>query len=85
MKGLRTTEWQLQHSHEGVKYSTGNIVNNIVVTVCGAMWVLEILGSLCKVYDCLLSVHLKRIQNTLKVKNTIKKLKCRQYCESGWG
>ena len=32
-----------------VNYSTGNRVNNIRITVYGAMWVLEILGGLlCK-------------------------------------
>ena len=37
-----------------VKYSVGNAVSNIVVTMYGARWVLEISeGTLCKVYDCL--------------------------------
>ena len=43
--------WWLQNSHEDVKYGLGNVVNNTVVTMYGAVWVLEI--SLCKVCDCL--------------------------------
>ena len=42
VKGLRSTHWQLQNSHRNVKYSMGNIVNNIVITMCGARWVPEI-------------------------------------------
>ena len=43
-----------QNSHEDVKYSIGNVVNNIVRTVYGTRWVPEISGgTLCKVYDCL--------------------------------
>ena len=38
----------------GVRYSTGNIVNHIVVTMYGAKWVLELSGgSLCKLYNYL--------------------------------
>ena len=33
VKGLRSTDWQLQNSHGGIKYSTGNTVNNIVTNV----------------------------------------------------
>ena len=32
-KGLRSTNWLLQNSHGGVKYSIGNIVNNIPITI----------------------------------------------------
>ena len=40
-----------------VKYSIGNIVNNIVKTMCGARWVLEISGgALRKVYDHLITL-----------------------------
>ena len=55
MKGLRSsTNWWLQNSHEDVKYSIGDIVNNIVIIMHGARWVLEIVGGmLCNVYDCL--------------------------------
>ena len=36
------------------KVQLGNIVNDIVITVRGARWALEISrGPLCKVYDCL--------------------------------
>ena len=49
VKGLRSTNWQLQSSHGDVNYSVGNIVNNIVVTMYGARWILEISGgTLCK-------------------------------------
>ena len=52
--GIRGTNWQLQNSHEDVRYSIGNVVNNIVITKYGASLLLEISrGSLCKVYDCL--------------------------------
>ena len=33
---IRSTNGQLQNSHEDVKYSIGNIVNHIVITVYGA-------------------------------------------------
>ena len=33
MKGLRSTNWLLQNSHGNVKYSIGDTVNNIVITV----------------------------------------------------
>ena len=35
VKGLRNTNW-LQNSHRNVKFSIGNIVNNIVVAIYGA-------------------------------------------------
>ena len=41
VKELRSTNWQLQNSHRDVKYSIGNMVNNIVITMCGARWVLD--------------------------------------------
>ena len=57
MKGLRSTNWQSQSFCEDVKYSIGNIVNNIVTTMYGARWVVEISGgTLCKVHDCLATV-----------------------------
>ena len=33
VKGLRSTNWLLQNSHGNVKYSIGDTVNNIVITV----------------------------------------------------
>ena len=37
-----------------VKYSIGNIINNITITIYGAKWVFEISErALCKVYDYL--------------------------------
>ena len=39
------------NSHGDVKFSIGNIVNNIVITMYGARWVLELSrGSLCILY-----------------------------------
>lgn len=43
VKGLRTTDWQLQNSQGDEKYSIGNLVNYVVTTMCGARRVLEIL------------------------------------------
>ena len=43
VKGLRTTNW-LQNGPEDVKYSMRNIVNNVVITMHNARWVLEISG-----------------------------------------
>ena len=40
VKGLRSTDWWLQNSHGDVKYSIGDILSNIVITMYGAMWVL---------------------------------------------
>ena len=50
VKGIRSTDWYLQNNHGDIKYSIGNIVNNILINMCGARWVLEILGeSLVKI------------------------------------
>ena len=50
MKGLRSTDRQLQNGHGDGKHSIGNVV----ITVCGAGWVLEMSGGpLWKEYDCL--------------------------------
>ena len=38
-----------------VKYSIENVINNTVITMYGARWVLEIPGeTLCEEYDCLI-------------------------------
>lgn len=50
-EGLRSTDWKLQNSHGDVKYTTGNIVNNIIMY--GARWILEIGKLLCKLYGYL--------------------------------
>ena len=34
----------IKNSHGNVKYSTGEIVNNAVMTMYGARWVLDLLG-----------------------------------------
>ena len=44
VKGLGSTDGQLQNSRGDVKYSTGSIVNNVVITMYGAGLVLEISG-----------------------------------------
>ena len=43
MKGWKSANWQLQNNHGDAKYSTGNIVNNIVISMCGVRWVLDLL------------------------------------------
>lgn len=54
VKGLNSTNWKLQNSHGDIKHSLGNTVNNTVITISGARWVLELLGRMLgKVYDCL--------------------------------
>ena len=42
MQGLRSTDWKLLNSHGDIKYSIGNIVNNIAISIYSARWVLEI-------------------------------------------
>lgn len=32
-KRLRNTNWQLDNSYVDIKYSTGNIINNIIITL----------------------------------------------------
>ena len=39
-KGLRC----YKNSRKDVKYSIGNVLNNIVITVYGVGWVLDLLG-----------------------------------------
>ena len=54
VKGLGSTHWSLRNSHGDVKYSIGNTVSNIIITVWCASWALELSGeTLCKVYDYL--------------------------------
>ena len=36
--GIEKNRGSVTNSHENVKYSTGNIVNNIAVTVPGGSW-----------------------------------------------
>ena len=52
VKGLRSTNWQSQNSHGHVKYSLGSIASNIVITMFGVRWVLDLLGwLLSKLYN----------------------------------
>ena len=53
-----------------LKYSTGNIVNDTVMTVHGAKWVLNISGDHFVKYliTYLLAVHLKLTQNNIECK-----------------
>ena len=39
VKAFRNTNWQLQNSHKGIKYSIRNIVKNIVMSIYGVRWV----------------------------------------------
>ena len=75
-KWLRSMNWNFQSSHEGVKYSIGNIVNSIRIIKYGARWVLEIsLGTLWKVYDCLTTMLYTRNQYKNNIVNCNWKLK----------
>ena len=51
-EGIRKYKLVVTNSPGGGKYSTGNIVSNIVTTVYSARGMLEI-GGLCKVYGFL--------------------------------
>lgn len=42
-KEVEYTNWYLQNSHRDVKYSIWNTAN-IIVTMYGAKWVLDLLG-----------------------------------------
>ena len=44
VKGLRSTNSQLENSHGDVKYGIRNIVNYIVITMYDARLVLDLLG-----------------------------------------
>ena len=44
IKGIKKCKLIGKNSHRGVKYSTGNTVNNIVILMYGARRVLEVLG-----------------------------------------
>ena len=54
-EGLTSTNWQLQSSNQGVKYSVGNIFDNIVIPVHGARRVRDFVRSMSN----LSVVHLK--------------------------
>ena len=41
-KGLRSTNLVITNSHRNIKYSAGTIVNNVVITMYGARWALEL-------------------------------------------
>ena len=43
-KRVRSTNKQLQNSHRDVKYSTGNMDDDTVITMFGARWALDLLG-----------------------------------------
>ena len=42
VKGLRRTIWLLQNSHGDIKYSIGNIVNSMLITMHGVRWVQDL-------------------------------------------
>ena len=55
---LQEAVCQLRNSQRDVNYSVGNRINNIVIAMCGARWVLKILeGTLYKVCDCLTRLY----------------------------
>ena len=57
LKGLRSTNWQLQNSGEDVKCSIGSIVNSVIIIMYGVRWVLDLSGgSLCKLYKYLTTI-----------------------------
>lgn len=39
VRRLRSTNWQLENSQGHVKYGTGDMVNNIVLTMDGVRWI----------------------------------------------
>ena len=75
-KGLHSISWPLQNSHGDVKYSVGNISNNIVITMYGARSVLNLWwGSLCKLHKFLTTMEYTcnyyNIEYQLYLKNTV--------------
>ena len=57
VKGYGRAGGKLQDSHGDVQDSTGNRLNNNVITICGSRWLLELLeGLLHKLYNCLTSM-----------------------------
>ena len=40
VRGLGWTNWYLQNSQMDVKYNIRTVVNNIVITIYGARWVI---------------------------------------------
>ena len=45
-EGIKTYKLVVTNSHGDMKYSTRNIVSDIVITVYSARWILEILGKI---------------------------------------
>ena len=44
VKGLRSTNWQLQNNYGDTKYSMANIVNNMVITTYGSRCFIEVIA-----------------------------------------
>lgn len=44
-EGTKQDNWQLQNSHGDVKYSMGNIVDDVVRTMNGARWAPDLWGN----------------------------------------
>ena len=42
VKGLRNINWQLWISHRDVKFSTGNAVDDVIITMSGVRWELDL-------------------------------------------
>ena len=56
VEGLRSRNWYLQNSYRSIKYSTGNTVN-IVITMYGIRWVLDLSGRSDHLVSSILSNH----------------------------
>ena len=46
LRKLRSKNWLLENNHGDIKYSTGITVDNIVINMYSARWVLEIPGGI---------------------------------------
>ena len=45
MKGIKKNQLAVMKSHKDVKHSIGKTVNNIVISLYGVGWVLDLLGT----------------------------------------
>ena len=67
-KGL-STNWLFQNGNADIKYSSGNVVSNIVIAVCSARWVLQILWEhFVKYIIVYIYLHAASIQNNTESK-----------------
>ena len=54
-KGIKKSKLELHNNHRDGKYSIGNTVSNLIITVYGVRWELDLsgCGTLYKLYKCL--------------------------------